>query len=487
MNVVTLVIDTLRYDYVAANGNPHVHTPNLDRLAQRSWNFDRVFAASFPTIPHRTDMMLGRYGAPFHPWKPLDVDKPSLPRILAEAGYCTQLLHDTPHLVNGGHGFDYPFHAWMAVRGAEVDRAWLTDDWSYFDTWWNDPLFDGLMDTGMDALRAGWPGLTAYVSTNCHRRREEDWNVAQLFLTAARFLKDNESRDNFFLWIDCFDPHEPWDVPPGYMRLYDKTPGYDGRIDPRSFILGCHPDLPPEAGRRIAHAYAAKVSFMDKWLGVFLDALETTGLVHNTAIVLTADHGTNVNDRLGHPFGKTAPPRANESHVPLLVHVPDDEGGRCDALVQPQDILATVAALAGAEVPAGIESYDLLNVVRGETREPRSLALAGTAVGRWKDKGQILFSAFDKEWRLGVAADPASCRLERLGTQTDVAAEHPAVVEELHARAVEEIIRRGLDPKLAEWLRRGGEGECPADIRVTDAHPAPPAWRSYFTHIYEGR
>ena len=84
MNFILIVIDTLRYDYVGANGNPNIRTPNLDRLAARSWNFQRAFAGSFPTIPLRTDLMTGRYGAPFHPWKPLDCDKPTLPRALAE-------------------------------------------------------------------------------------------------------------------------------------------------------------------------------------------------------------------------------------------------------------------------------------------------------------------------------------------------------------------------------------------------------------------
>ena len=53
MNIILLIIDTLRYDYVGADGNDHVETPNMDGLAERSWVFDRAFAASYPTIPHR--------------------------------------------------------------------------------------------------------------------------------------------------------------------------------------------------------------------------------------------------------------------------------------------------------------------------------------------------------------------------------------------------------------------------------------------------
>ena len=120
MNVIVVIVDTLRYDAIAANGNPAMKTPNFDRLTEQSWAFDRSYTASYPTIPHRTDALTGRYGAPFHAWKPLDTDVLTIPQALARHGYCTQLIHDTPHLVNGAHGFDFPFHAWMPVRRTEV-------------------------------------------------------------------------------------------------------------------------------------------------------------------------------------------------------------------------------------------------------------------------------------------------------------------------------------------------------------------------------
>jgi len=115
MNIILLLIDTMRYDYIGANGNDWIETPNLNRLASQSWCFDRAFAASFPTIPYRTDVMTGKYGSPFHAWKPLPFTANALPSVLGEAGYATQLLHDTPHLVNGGHAFDYPFHTWTFI------------------------------------------------------------------------------------------------------------------------------------------------------------------------------------------------------------------------------------------------------------------------------------------------------------------------------------------------------------------------------------
>ena len=64
MNIILCIIDTLRYDYVGAHAtNDWIQTPNMDRLASKSWVFDRAFAASYPTIPHRTDLTTGRFGA----------------------------------------------------------------------------------------------------------------------------------------------------------------------------------------------------------------------------------------------------------------------------------------------------------------------------------------------------------------------------------------------------------------------------------------
>lgn len=489
MNIILIVVDTLRYDYVGANGNPNIRTPNLDRLAGRSWNFQRAFAGSFPTIPLRTDLMTGRYGAPFHQWKPLDCDKPTLPRALAERGYCTQLIHDTPHLVNGGHGFDVPFHAWTPVRGAEVDRAWLADTWEYLPNWRLDPMFDPLPRDDETVLRRGWNAGAGYVQTNRGRSREADWNVARLFTTASRFLRDNTRRDNFFLWLDCFDPHEPWDSPPEFVRLYDQTPGYDGKLDPRSFALRRNSAaLSPRAVTNLKAQYAAKVTFMDQWLGVFLDTLEETGLAERTAVLLLGDHGTNVGDRDGGRFGKTAPPLANEAHVPLLVHVPGAGVGQSDVIVQPQDLFATIMGIAGGSAPASIESADVLKLARDGDSGRREFALCGSSVNTWKpDPKAVLFSILDREWCLGVAAQPNACELRRLHAQENVAADHPEVVEWLRTAAVAEIGRRGLDPALLAWLHSEGREPFPATFRITDTHPPAPGWHTYFTDLYHGQ
>ena len=486
MNIIVVIIDTLRYDHIAANGNPLIKTPNLDRLIRMSWNFHRAFAASFPTIPHRTDVMTGRYGAPFHPWKCLSCDVATIPRVLAEYGYCSQLIHDTPHLVNGGHGFDVPFDAWTPVRGAEVDRAWISDSWEPLPNWKLDPMFDAIPMTMEQAIR-GHHALTCYVQTNRHREKPEDWNAAELFLTAADFLRDNTTRDNFFLWVDCFDPHEPWDAPPEFVRMYDQTPGHDGTIDPRIFSAALVSELPEECRQRLIALYRAKVTHMDKWLGTLLDTLEETGLNENTALILTADHGTNIGDRDNHRFGKTSPPCENEAHVPFVVCAPNAGSGESQALVQPQDIFATALSLAGVDgrLPEGVESHDVLGLASDSQTGPRQTAVTGTVVGNWRNRGRdaVLFSAFDREWRLGFAANAGRCELQRLGTREHVADANPDVVTRLHAAAIDEMARRGLDPQLVHWLKSHGETPFSDNARATDAAPPPNGWKANYWRL----
>lgn len=133
MNLVVICIDTLRYDYLACNraqavaGGVPVQTPNFDAFAAEAVVFDNAYAGSFPTIPHRTDVLTGQFGRPFHEWLPLGFDPGTLPAVLGDADYATYLVFDTPHLVNGAHGFDYPFHGWHFVRGNEVDQHIIDD------------------------------------------------------------------------------------------------------------------------------------------------------------------------------------------------------------------------------------------------------------------------------------------------------------------------------------------------------------------------
>lgn len=125
MNIIVLVSDTFRYDYLGANGNRWIGTDALDRFAQRAVCFDRYYLSSFPTIPNRTDLFTGRNSFPFHGWQPLERDIPVLSSIFGDAGYTSQLIADTPHLMGRGHHFDRGFTGAHWIRGQEGDKPLL--------------------------------------------------------------------------------------------------------------------------------------------------------------------------------------------------------------------------------------------------------------------------------------------------------------------------------------------------------------------------
>jgi arylsulfatase A-like enzyme len=489
VNIAVVVIDTLRYDHVFSTGEYDVETPNLDAIAERSWRFRRAFTSSFPTIPTRQDMLLGKGGDPFHGWSPLKCAKPTLPDVLADAGYVTQLIHDTPHLVNGGFRFDYPFHAWTPVRGAECDRPWITDDPTFPDNWAFDERFDGYgIERKREAVLNGSKDtIRNYVYAHRNRETEADWNVARLFDTAASFLADNANRENFFLWLDCFDPHEPWDVPPSYLREYDPDPDGDGRLDPRSLHneVYNHPDLSADAREHKAAQYRAKLAFMDRCFGKFLDTLDATGLGENTAVLVLGDHGTNLADNPrpgGRRFGKEGPPAENEAHVPLLLYVPDEGAGQCDTPVRLTDVFATVASLADADVPPDANSVDLLDVAHGATTNPYEIVVTGKHVSNWDgaDNDDIVCYAYDEEWCLGVCADPEASTLRRLGEDEDIADRNPGVVDRLRTEAVDKLDDRGLDDRLVAWLRAAGDEPIPGEYHGRSGD-GPDWFSAYFS------
>lgn len=477
MNIVLLVIDTLRYDHVGANRSDDlVSTPNLDRIAAESIRFDQAYAASFPTIPFRTDVLTGKTGSPFHIWKPLPHSAWTVVDALKDAGYATQLIHDTPHLVNGGHNFDWPFSAWTFIRGGEVDRSWVGDIvWP--DNWELDPFFDFL---GKDAAEI--PHVYTYARTNRRRESLADWNAARLFDTAAQCLRDNANRSDLFLWVDCFDPHEPWDAPPEFVKRFDPRPDADGCFDPRLFIHRHGFDYPEESIPVIAAFYRAKLAWMDHCLGSFLDTFYETGLAENSALLVMGDHGTWLGEH--GRFGKGQPVDEAIAHVPLFIRLPGGRADRSDLIVQPQDLFGTLAGLGKASVRPGLDTHDLLSLAEADESGARELAVSAPAASGW---GRYFFTVFTPEWQLQWHPKPSDCVLHRPGSLDDVASSHAGVVEDLHAAGLKELARRNAHPGLIAWLKSGAEGGPPKAIPLYDGGLVPEGYIQYWNRNFKTR
>jgi arylsulfatase A-like enzyme len=354
-NIIVLCIDSLRRDHLGANGNTWIRTPNLDRFAREAAVFDGAYIGSFPTIPCRTDLFTGRTTWPQRGWTPLPRDLPVLATLFSARGYTTALIADTYHLFRDGHQFDRGFHTWQWVRGQEGDRCIL--DLSRTIT----------LPCAPEKLRNPERIRTVYLPKTAERQNEADYFAPQTMATALHWLERNRTVQPFLLWIDDFDPHEPWDPPQHYIDMYD--PGYQGEqvISPRYGPAGY---LSPAELKQVQALYAGEVTMVDRWVGRVLDAVDDCGLRERTIVVVMSDHG----HYLDYPgdqgrIGKPTPLFEAVAHQNFMLRHPAGLGaGRhYAALVQPVDLLPTLLDLTGAAVPEFCEGSTLRSVLEGGT------------------------------------------------------------------------------------------------------------------------
>ncbi|MGD9043189.1 MAG: sulfatase, partial [Desulfobacterales bacterium] len=272
MNVIWITSDTFRRDHIGAYGNKQIQTPALDLLAEKSVRFQRHYAAGFPTMPTRADHFSGRWTMSFMGWSPLPSNVTTLAEILSENGLHTAAVVDTPFYMRDGMNYDRGFRSFFMGTGQEGSGA--------------KKLKDGRHES--QDTRAAW-------------RFESDYNSPQTFIKAMQWL-EHHYKEDFFLYVDTWDPHEPWDAPSYYTEIY--RPDYDGEIiEP---IYGFWKDVPGFTQERLekAHAtYCGEITMVDTWLGYFLRRAENMGLMENTAIIFTSDHGFYFGEH-GGLFGK---------------------------------------------------------------------------------------------------------------------------------------------------------------------------------------
>ena len=421
MNVIVIVTDSLRADHLGCYpGVRHYHgqlvrTPNLDRLAREGTLFLHAYAESLPTIPTRTTWWTGRVGFPFRGWSPFRESDYLLAEVLWSRGYTSALITDTYHLhkpvYNCGRGFDTVI--W--VRGQEYD-PWVVEPIAVdLDRWHR------LRGDESDSL---WrPRFEQYLRNRAHFRTEEDWFAPRVTIEAIAWLEDRVKRrgqkDRLFLWVDYFDPHEPWDPPEPYWSMY-RPPEYRGQdlIDP---VAGPVADyLTPAEVERIMSLYAGEVTFVDRWVGILLDAIRDLGLFENSLIMHVSDHGEPFGE---HGIIRKARPWNYEElvHIPWIVRHPEGIGAgrQIEALVQPTDLFPTVLDALGIGEPlvlpytaprrtaelfpqdmvehtreVTVHGRSLLPLMAGEVDAIRPYAITGHYGQQW--------SIQDRHWRLLV-------------------------------------------------------------------------------------
>lgn len=116
---------TCRYDFLGINGNRWIDTKDLDAFGIKCCVFDNCYTGTFPTIPHRTDMLTGRSIFPYAGWFSLRKDWIPVTEYLHEVGYVAQLICDTPHLLKRGYNFGRGFDGYFWTRGQESDIPFI--------------------------------------------------------------------------------------------------------------------------------------------------------------------------------------------------------------------------------------------------------------------------------------------------------------------------------------------------------------------------
>jgi len=381
--------DTFRFDHLGCYGNNWIRTPKLDEFSKECMVFDCAYQASFPTIPTRTDIFTGKYTFPFRGWTPLPDNEIILSEELGKAGYVSMLICDTPHLIRDGHRFDRGFSAWDWIRGQEGDRS-ITDN-----------VYVPLQSApekirGPERMRQNH-----YKHRLVNWKTERDTFVAKTMQRSCDWLERNYNHEKFFLYIDTFDPHEPWDPPQHYIDMYD--PGYKGEIIDHPVYDYCN-YLTEDEIKHTRALYAGEVTLVDTWVGQILDKIRSLGLYENTAVMFISDHGHYIGDhgRIGKSgSGPDGPwPFYQEvSHIPFMIRIPDGKTGRTDFLMQPVDIMPTVLDLAEIPMPEVIHGKSLVPILHGNPAEKRTVAITSSGLLDNPSRG-VCCSITDGQWTL---------------------------------------------------------------------------------------
>jgi len=359
MKTIFILTDTLCRRYLSLYGNDWTITPNLERLAKKSSVFDQHWCGSAPCIPARHDLMTGRLNFLERNWGGAEPFDEILPTILRQQKG-TYSHMSTDHMFyadKGGENYLPGFNSWELIRGQE-----------------HDPLVSTVKPVAIPVHHGVMP--QQYVKNRTVFKSEKDFPTPKTFSKATDWLKQNRGADNYFLWVEGFDPHEPFDQDEKYLKMYPDN--YDGPEYIWPTYGPCRDT--PEQLAHIRTRYAATLTMMDAWLGTLMDELDAQNAWDDTLVILTTDHGYLLGE---HGFmAKNYMPAYNEVfHIPLLIHTPGQtEARRSAALTQNIDMLPTILDYFGIDTAVcknKLHGKSLRPVLEGTQSQVRDALIYG--------------------------------------------------------------------------------------------------------------
>ncbi len=431
-NVLLLFADDQRADTIAALGNPHIQTPNLDRLVRAGLSFDRAYMQGglngATCVPSRAMLLSGR--SLFRIDEKLSRDE-TWPAAFARAGYAT-FMSGKWH--NGANSVAKSF---QTARGV-------------FTGGMGDPLKVKLSD--LDQGKLALPQARGQHA--CATFAEE----------TIRFL--NEPRDKpFFCYVPFDAPHDPHIVPDDFPVHYDPVklplpanflpqhPWDNGEMTIRDEQLLPWP-RPPESVRAFVAEYYRYVSYLDAQIGRVLDAVAASPHATNTLVIFAADSGVA---RGSHGLIGKQNLYEHSVRVPLIISGPGIPAGRrTGALCYLFDLLPTLGKLCGVSGPATSEGFDFTAVLRNPAQPARAeLFFAYRQVQR---------AVRDERWKL--IRYPLVNKTQLFDLQADPNEVHNLAEQPVHHAKIAELLAM-----LAQKQKEFGD-----DTPLTVENPRPAAW-----------
>ncbi|MDP7061692.1 MAG: arylsulfatase [Planctomycetota bacterium] len=455
-NIIFIMADQMRADFLGCADNASVHSPNLDRIAAEGAHFRRAYSSTPSCTPARAAVLTGQA-----PWnhgmlgysKVAERYSKELPRLMESAGYFSWAI---------GKNHFHPQRNTHGYRGVELDESGRVQD-SGFVSDYRQWFARVAPKQDPDATGIGWNEYPAKAYVLDEKLHPTTWTGDR----AVAFLQDYKKDQPFFLKVSFARPHSPYDPPQRFLDAVDIQ-------DVPDFALGAwseaangnfrNPDKLSAARNNLGkavtmesrRAYAANIAFIDEQVGRILASLEQRELLEDTLIIFTSDHGDMLGDH--HLWRKTYAYEGSAG-IPMLMRwgsktLEAPRGQNRDELVELRDLLPTFLDAAGAKIPDSVDGRSLLDPVSGRGEgwrdrldlEHSRCYWAGnkwTALvsARWK----YIFHAHDgSEQLFDLVNDPKE--QNDLATRED----HQVVLEVWRGRMANHLEERG-----EQWVKDG--------------------------------
>ncbi len=357
LTIIVVSLDTTRPDHLSAYGYDRETTPTLARLAREGTRFTSARSTTSWTLPSHMSLFTG-LPPDLHnvtiDFQTLDLGRPTMGEIFSDAGFRTTGVYSAPY-VHDRFGF---------ARGMDL----------YESATRNPMVYD------LPPERMSDPQLMSQLELNSHR----EVTSRRLRDRATHVLTKRRAYPKTFLFLHFFDPHYDY-LPPAAQRAAFTDPRYRGPVDGLE-VLGrpesIHPGMAPADRAQLMGLYDAEIRFVDDSLADVVAAVEESGRLGSTIVVVTGDHGEEFfeDGRIGHRMTL----REEVLRVPLIVWGPGlvPEGRVVEDDVALYDVLPTLMDYAGLEPDDRIYGRSLRPLIEGGSLPPRPTTAALTFLHR---------------------------------------------------------------------------------------------------------